>query len=61
VSRLRRFIQATIQELRKVTWPTPQQARNLTVVVLVVSAAVGAYIAVFDYVFLLISNAIIAQ
>jgi preprotein translocase SecE subunit len=61
VSRLQRFIQATWQELKKVTWPTPQQTRNLTVVVLVVSAAVGVYIAVFDYVFLIISNAIIAQ
>jgi len=61
VSRLQRFIQATWQELKKVTWPTPQQARNLTIVVLVVSAAIGAYIAVFDYVFLLISNAIVTQ
>ena len=61
MSRLRRFIQATIQELRKVTWPTPQQARNLTVVVLVVSAAVGAYIAFFDVIFGYISTAIVSQ
>jgi preprotein translocase subunit SecE len=61
VSRLRRFIQATWQELKKVTWPTPQQARNLTVVVLVVSAAVGAYIAFFDIIFGYISTAIVSQ
>ncbi len=59
MSRLKRFIQATWQELQKVTWPTPQQARNLTVVVLAVSAAVGVYIAVFDYVFGLISTQIV--
>ena len=59
MSRLKRFIQATWQELQKVTWPTPQQARNLTLVVLAVSAAVGAYIAVFDYVFGLISTRIV--
>ncbi len=59
MSRLQRFIQATWQELQKVTWPTPQQARNLTVVVLAVSAAVGVYIAVFDYVFGLISTHIV--
>ena len=59
MSRLQRFIQATWQELQKVTWPTPQQARNLTVVVLAVSAAVGAYIAVFDYVFGIISTKIV--
>jgi preprotein translocase subunit SecE len=59
VSRLQRFIQATWQELQKVTWPTPQQARNLTVVVLAVSAAVGVYIAVFDIVFSYISTQIV--
>jgi len=59
VSRLKRFIQATWQELQKVTWPTPQQARNLTVVVLAVSAAVGVYIAVFDVLFSYISTQIV--
>ena len=33
------------------TWPTVEQTRNLTVLVFVVSAAVGAYIAVFDALF----------
>jgi len=56
---LQRFIQATWQELQKVTWPTPQQARNLTVVVLAVSAAVGVYIAVFDVLFSYISTQIV--
>ncbi len=59
MSRLQRFIQATWQELQKVTWPTPQQARNLTIVVLAVSAAVGAYIAAFDIVFGYISEKIV--
>jgi len=59
VSRLQRFIQATWQELQKVTWPTPQQARNLTLIVLVVSAAVGAYIAVFDVIFSYVSTQIV--
>ncbi len=59
MSRLQRFIQATWQELQKVTWPTPQQARNLTVVVLAVSAAVGVYIAVFDVLFSYISTQIV--
>jgi preprotein translocase subunit SecE len=51
VSRLRRFIDEAWSELRKVTWPTREQTRNLTVLVFVVSAAVGAYIAVFDVLF----------
>ena len=48
VQRIRRYIEESIAELRKVTWPTREQVRNLTVLVFVVSAAVGVYIAFFD-------------
>jgi preprotein translocase subunit SecE len=51
VSRIQRFVQDSWQELKKVNWPTPQQARNLTIVVLVVSVAVSLYIGFFDVVF----------
>jgi preprotein translocase SecE subunit len=34
--------------LKKVSWPTREQVRNLTVLVFVVSFAVGAYITVLD-------------
>jgi preprotein translocase subunit SecE len=46
--RIRRFVEESIAELRKVTWPTREQVRNLTVLVFVISAAVGTYIAFFD-------------
>ena len=45
------FLKDVRAELRKVTWPTPEQARNLTILVLIVSAAVGVYISLFDLVF----------
>jgi preprotein translocase SecE subunit len=51
VSRITRFAQEAWQELKKVTWPTPEQARSLTILVLAVSAAVGLYITFFDYIF----------
>ena len=51
MSRIQRFVRDSYQELKKVNWPTPQQARNLTVVVIVVSTAVAMYISAFDYVF----------
>ena len=35
-------------ELRKVAWPTRQTVINLTLIVVAVSIAVGAYIAVLD-------------
>ncbi|HEX7544997.1 MAG TPA: preprotein translocase subunit SecE [Candidatus Limnocylindrales bacterium] len=51
MSRIQRFVQDSWQELKKVNWPTPQQARNLTIVVLAVSVAVSLYIGFFDLVF----------
>ena len=51
MSRIQRFVQDSWQELQKVNWPTPQQARNLTILVLAVSGAVALYIAAFDIVF----------
>ena len=51
MSRIRRFVEESWSELKKVTWPTREQTRNLTVLVFVISAAVGAYIAVFDALF----------
>jgi preprotein translocase subunit SecE len=51
VTRIRRFIEESWSELKKVTWPTREQVRNLTVLVFVISAVVGAYIAFFDLLF----------
>ncbi len=51
MSRIRRFFVEAYQELKKVNWPTPEQARNLTVLVLAVSFVVGLYIAFFDIIF----------
>ena len=52
MSRLRRFIDEAWSELKKVSWPTREQVRNLTVLVLAVSFAVGLFITVFDAIFL---------
>ncbi len=49
--RIRRFVDESYSELKKVTWPTREQTRNLTVLVFVISAVVGAYIGVFDVLF----------
>jgi preprotein translocase subunit SecE len=51
VSRLRRFIDEAWSELKKVTWPTREQVRNLTVLVFTISLVVGLYITVLDAIF----------
>jgi preprotein translocase SecE subunit len=48
VNRLRRFIDESWSELRKVSWPNRIQVRNLTILVFVISFVVGLYITVAD-------------
>jgi preprotein translocase subunit SecE len=51
LKRIRRYFEESYSELRKVTWPTREQVRNLTVLVFVISAVFGAYIGFFDLLF----------
>jgi preprotein translocase subunit SecE len=51
VSRLRQFIDEAWSELKKVTWPTREQVRNLTVLVFTISLVVGLYITLLDTIF----------
>ena len=48
MKRFRQFIKEAWSELKKVTWPSRLQVRNLTVLVFVVSFVVGLYITVAD-------------
>jgi len=51
VKRIRRFLEEAISELRKVSWPTLTQTRNLTVLVFAVSFAIGVFVAFWDQLF----------
>jgi len=48
VKRLRRYFDEVWSELKKVSWPTRDQVRNLTVLVFAISFVVGLYITVLD-------------
>ena len=48
IGRLRNYLSEAWAELRKVAWPTRSTVINLTLIVIAVSVAVGAYIAVLD-------------
>jgi len=43
------FLRDVYDELRKVVWPTRQEATRLTLVVIAVSAGVGLVLGGFDY------------
>ena len=51
MDRIRTFLEESWSELKKVSWPTREQTRNLTVLVFIVSIVVGLYITVFDFIF----------
>jgi preprotein translocase subunit SecE len=43
-----RFYRETVGELRKVSWPTRNEAMNLTAIVLVVLVAMAAFLGLID-------------
>jgi preprotein translocase subunit SecE len=46
-----RLMRETIGELRKVNWPTRQEAIQLTIIVLIVVVATSAFLGLLDYIF----------
>jgi len=48
--RLRRSFDDIVSELRKVTWPTQEETRNLTIVVIGISVVLGAFLGGIDFV-----------
>lgn len=53
------FIRQSIQELKKVSWPTRSETIKLTAIVIAVSAAVGAYIGGLDFLFTKLTELIV--
>ena len=51
MTRIRRYFDEVWSELRKVSWPTREHVRNLTVLVFVISLVVGLYITILDTIF----------
>ena len=50
------YFREVIAELRKAVWPTREETRRLTVLVIIVSIAVGAVLGSFDFGFTRLAN-----
>jgi len=61
IRRLRIYFQESWSELKKVAWPTRRTVLNLTLIVIAVSTAVGAYIAIIDVFMLQIIDRVLTQ
>ena len=49
IPRVRSYIGEIISELKKVVWPTREEARRLTVMVIIIAGAIGVILGVTDY------------
>jgi preprotein translocase SecE subunit len=48
--RTRNYVNETLTELKKTTWPTKQEATRLTIVVVAVIIGLGLYMGMLDWV-----------
>jgi preprotein translocase subunit SecE len=53
MNKITNYIKASIEELKKVTWPTKKETYLYTVLVIVISLVVAAYLGGLDYIFTL--------
>ena len=56
-----KYFQATRSELRKVTWPTRDETRNLTTIIVIVTVVMAIFLGTLDYVFQIITAGIISN
>jgi preprotein translocase subunit SecE len=50
-NRVQRYFRETTGELKKVSWPTRQEATSLTVVVLVVILIMSSFLGILDFIY----------
>jgi len=48
---LTNYIKSSIEEMKKVTWPTRKETYNYTVLVILISLGVAAFLGALDYIF----------
>ena len=53
MEKLTNYIKDSIQEMKKVTWPTKNETKNYTMLVIGVSLGMAAFLGAVDYVFTL--------
>ncbi len=51
MEKLANYIKTSIEEMKKVTWPTKREVRDYTILVIVISIGMAAYLGLLDYVF----------
>jgi len=55
-----KYFKETRAELRKVTWPTQEEAKSLTLIITAVSVAMALFLGIFDYIFQMVVAGVIS-
>lgn len=51
MNKLKTYILESIEEMKKVTWPTKKETYHYTVLILIISLGTAAFLGALDYVF----------
>ena len=49
MSKISHYFQESLEEMKKVTWPTKKETYNYTILVIGISLAVAAFLGILDY------------
>ncbi len=55
-----KYLKETRAELRKVVWPTRDETKNLTIIVVSVTVAMAVFLGLLDYIFQKVTAGVIA-
>jgi len=50
-NKLANYVKGSVQEMKKVTWPTKKEAKEYTLLVVGISLAIAAFLGALDYIF----------
>jgi preprotein translocase subunit SecE len=51
MAKITEYLKGSIEEMKKVTWPTKKEAKNYTLLVIGISLGVAAFLGLLDYIF----------
>lgn len=51
MGKIANYLKGSVEEMRKVTWPTKNETKNFTLLVIGISLAVAAFLGALDYIF----------
>lgn len=51
INRIKNYINGSVEEMKKVTWPTKKETYNYTILVIAISIAMSLFLGLLDFIF----------